>query len=109
MESYYYSLTEANQNPGRRPIWELLYDFGVDFSLQNLSPAALDTLVNRFATNNAELTRYWQNKVKRGDPSLAAGCDNACLLNHLCEIVTNQYGDNRRCNALRQIAEASWN
>ncbi|XP_035772890.1 sphingomyelin phosphodiesterase-like [Anopheles albimanus] len=102
-ESWYFSLTEANQNPARNPIWMQLYSFNRDFQLSNVSPASLDTLVRRFASNPAELRRYWEFKVKRGDPFIAAGCNGDCLLNHLCQIVTNEANDDSKCNALAAI------
>lgn len=102
-ESWYFSLTEANQNPNRNPIWMQLYSFSRDFQLSNVSPASLDGLVRRFASNPAELRRYWEFKVKRGDPFIAAGCDGDCLLNHLCQIVTNEANDDTKCNALAAI------
>lgn len=80
-----------------------LYSFSRDFQLSNVSPASLDGLVRRFASNPAELRRYWEFKVKRGDPFIAAGCDGDCLLNHLCQIVTNEANDDTKCNALAAI------
>ncbi|XP_062542349.1 sphingomyelin phosphodiesterase-like [Armigeres subalbatus] len=99
-ESYYFNLTEANQHPTRNPLWTPLYSFASDFSISNVSPASLDGLARRFGTSSSELHRYWQLKVKRGDPFLQQGCDGECLLNHLCEIVTNEANDDRKCNEL---------
>lgn len=112
-ESFYFNLTEANLNPQRDPLWTPLYSFSQDFSIPNVSPASLDTLARRFGSTPSDLHRYWQLKVKRGDPFLQAGCDGECLLNHLCEIVTNEANDDRKCNELvsifRQIDDDKWN
>ncbi|KXJ72005.1 sphingomyelin phosphodiesterase-like [Aedes albopictus] len=112
-ESYYFNLTEANLHPQRDPLWTPLYSFSQDFTISNVSPASLDTLVRRFGQTPSELHRYWTLKVKRGDPFLDAGCDGECLLNHLCEIVTNEANDDRKCNelvsAFRQLDDDKWN
>jgi sphingomyelin phosphodiesterase len=103
MDSYYYNLTEANMNPARRPIWEKLYSFRTDFGLADLSPASLNELVFRMAADHDLLQQHWVNTVKAGDTSLERGCNNACLLNALCDIVVNEMGDDRKCQELAAI------
>nr|XP_055629854.1 sphingomyelin phosphodiesterase-like [Toxorhynchites rutilus septentrionalis] len=104
IESFYYDLAEANLHPQREPQWKTLYSFSRDFAIVNVSPSSLDSLVHRFAANSSELRRYWELKVKRGEPFLEEGCDGECLLNHLCEVVNNDIGDDRKCDQLRAIA-----
>ncbi|KAL9695184.1 hypothetical protein quinque_014469 [Culex quinquefasciatus] len=112
-ESYFFSLSEANRNPLRNPLWQPLYSFNRDFNIPNSSPASLDALARRFGSNPAELHRYWQHKVKFGDPFIEEGCDGACLMNHLCEIVTNTANDDTKCNEIialfREIDDDKWN
>jgi hypothetical protein len=38
--------------------------------------------------------------VKEADPALAKGCDEKCLKENLCDIVTAQRGDSTQCNIL---------
>ncbi|XP_055629840.1 sphingomyelin phosphodiesterase-like [Toxorhynchites rutilus septentrionalis] len=101
-ESFSYNLTDANRFPDRRPEWYKLYSFAEEFKMHNLSPAQADKLVKRMGTPEGrdELRRYWEYKVKLGDPSLAAGCDEHCLLNHLCEVVVSEMGDDVKCDEL---------
>ncbi|XP_058823046.1 sphingomyelin phosphodiesterase 1-like [Topomyia yanbarensis] len=103
-ESYIFNLTDANRFPDRRPEWYKLYSFAEEFKMHNLSPAEADTVVKRFGTpaGRDELRRYWQFKVKMGDPSLESGCTDACLLNHLCQIVVTELGDDVKCDELRE-------
>ncbi|KAL1391554.1 hypothetical protein pipiens_003132 [Culex pipiens pipiens] len=103
-ESYIFNLTDANLTPDRRPDWFKLYSFAEEFDMHNLSPAEADRMVKRLGTpaGRDELYRYWQFKVKLGDPSLEAGCDENCLLNHLCQIVVSEMGDDVKCDELRE-------
>ncbi|XP_058443157.1 sphingomyelin phosphodiesterase-like [Malaya genurostris] len=108
-ESFYFNLTEANLNPSRDPLWQDLYSFARDFNIPNVSPATLDGLARQFGSTPQELHRYWEFKVKRGDPFLEQGCDGECLLNHLCTIVTNEANDDKKCNELVSIYRESEN
>ncbi|XP_055585560.1 sphingomyelin phosphodiesterase-like [Uranotaenia lowii] len=103
-DSYYYNLTEANLYPDRPPVWTKLYSFAEEFGIRNLSPASVDQVVRRMGTpeGREDLRRYWQFKVKMGDPSLEEGCDDDCLLNHLCQVVVNELGDDFQCERLRE-------
>ncbi|KXJ72006.1 hypothetical protein RP20_CCG019143 [Aedes albopictus] len=102
-ESYIFNLTDANRFPDRRPEWFQLYSFAREFNMHNLSPREADTMVKRLGTpaGRNELRRYWEFKVKLGDPSLEAGCDDDCLLNHLCQVVVSEMGDDVKCDELR--------
>ncbi|XP_058058895.1 sphingomyelin phosphodiesterase-like [Anopheles bellator] len=103
-ESYAYNLTDANLTPSQRPSWFRMYSFQEEYGLSDLSPAGLDEMVRRLATPAAreELQRYWEFKVKLADVALRSGCDENCLLNHLCEIVSNQADDDRKCQELTE-------
>lgn len=103
-ESYIFNLTEANLTPDQRPAWFKLYSFAEEFKMHNLSPAEADKMVKRLGTpaGRDELRRYWEFKVKKGDPSLEAGCNEECLLNHLCEVVVSEMGDDVKCDELRE-------
>ncbi|XP_062542368.1 sphingomyelin phosphodiesterase-like [Armigeres subalbatus] len=102
-ESYIFNLTDANRFPERRPEWYQLYSFAEEFNMHNLSPQEADKMVKRLGTpaGREELRRYWQFKVKMGDPSLEAGCDDDCLLNHLCGVVVSEMDDDVKCEELR--------
>lgn len=74
--------------------------------MTNLSPASLDELMTSFASDRGLMSTYWMHKVKMGDPSLENGCDDECLLKHLTEIVTTEFGsDNPRRD---EIIELFW-
>ncbi len=51
LESWIYNLTEANMKPSVRPRWYKHYSFKQAFKLKDLSPASIDGLVNKMATN----------------------------------------------------------
>uniref|UniRef100_A0A182X154 Sphingomyelin phosphodiesterase n=1 Tax=Anopheles quadriannulatus TaxID=34691 RepID=A0A182X154_ANOQN len=103
-ESYAYNLTSANMSPDERPAWFRMYSFQEEYGLSDLSPAGVDAMIQRLGTpaGRDELRRYWEYKVKLADASLATDCTEECLLNHLCEIVTNQADDLRKCQELSE-------
>lgn len=41
--------------------------------------------------------------VKEGDTSLVSGCDSACSLDLLCSIVSNEFGDTRKCDEITAV------
>jgi sphingomyelin phosphodiesterase len=47
--------------------------------------------------------KYFQFKVKAGDPSLQMGCKDQCLKEHICVIATTEYGDDAKCKKLSEI------
>ena len=98
-ESWSYNLTEANMS-NKSPKWTQMYSFKNAFNLTDLSPASMDQLVKRMSTDKVLLKKYWEFKVKKGDPFLAQGCDDKCLLNHLCTVVTTEFGDDKNCQEL---------
>ncbi|XP_055522496.1 sphingomyelin phosphodiesterase 1-like [Wyeomyia smithii] len=103
-ESYIFNLTDANRFPDRRPEWYKVYSFADAFGMHNLSPAEVDTVVKRFGTpaGRSELRKYWEFTMKMGDLTLAAGCDDDCLLNVLCRAVLSELNDDVKCDELRE-------
>ncbi|XP_055380950.1 sphingomyelin phosphodiesterase-like [Condylostylus longicornis] len=101
-ETYIFNLTEANANPDKSPVWYLEYDFKKDFGIENLSPASLDALLDRFTQEPDLLKKYWEFKYKLGTPTLEKGCDETCLAKELCEAATTQSNDLKRCEELQK-------
>lgn len=101
-ESYIYSISEANRTPAQNPRWFQQYSFRQAFG-GDLSPASLDRLVFDMSRNRNILRRYWEYKVKSGDPLMQQGCDNTCLRSQVCSIVVNEHDDNRRCNQVLAV------
>lgn len=95
----------ANINREQNPEWYRSYSFQNEYDLADLSPASLDGLVETMARDPSLLRRYWELKGKLGDAFLAAGCNDACLQSHLCDIVTTEFGDVDRCNELNALAK----
>lgn len=86
------------------PNWFREYSFADAYNVTNLSPAALDELMTSFATDPELISLYWMHKVKMGDPSLEDGCGNECLVKHLAEIVTTEFGaENPRRDELVEL------
>lgn len=106
MDSWIYNLTEANLNPDRNPVWFKQYTFAEKFGLSDLSPATMNDFVFRMARDQNTLKDVWTHKVKAGDPYLARGCDKECQKTTLCEIVTSEVGDLRKCEELVNILNA---
>ncbi|XP_055587590.1 sphingomyelin phosphodiesterase-like [Uranotaenia lowii] len=104
-ESYSYNLTDANLYPERRPEWYKMYSLTEDFGISNGSPAEVDRALKNLAhpSSRGQLLRYWQYKIKFGEPLLAQGCDDECLLGHLCQIVVSETDDGTKCDELREI------
>ena len=93
-----YSITEANQNPATPPRWFRHYSFREAFGITDTSVASLDRFVVEMARNRNTIRRYWQYKVKDGDPHIQGGCDDDCLRRQVCLIVTNEFDEPRACN-----------
>lgn len=105
-ETWIYNLTEANRNRDQDPFWFREYTFTEAYEIEDLSAATLDNMLTSFATNHDLLKLYWQHKYKMGDPSLANGCNNQCLVGHLCGI-TRQFSspgaEDQRCEELTEL------
>lgn len=101
-ETYIFNLTEANLHPDRSPVWFKEYSFAEFYGLKDLSPASLDGLLVKFAENPDLLREYWVFKKKQGDPEMQRGCDDECLMQHLCEAATTQFNDMARCLELQK-------
>lgn len=96
-ETWIYNLTEANQG-SNTPRWFKEYSFKQEYNVPNLSPASLDQLTKNFVRDDQLLLKYWRNYVKMGDPHLEQGCDQGCLFNTYCRIVTTEYFDKSKCD-----------
>nr|CAD7441276.1 unnamed protein product [Timema bartmani] len=99
-DMWIFNLTDANSKPEQNPDWFKLYSFRDEYRVANLLPAQLDSLAHRMAANHTLLQEYYRFYVKNADPSLAKGCDDACLKERLCEIVTVESGDLSKCEQL---------
>lgn len=47
--------------------------------------------------------QYWERKEKYSDWMLREGCDDKCLKENFCDIVTMVHGDNRKCEELFKL------
>lgn len=88
--TWIYNLTEANLTPNRPPRWYKEYTFKEEFDV-DLAPANLQELIEHFLADKQLLLKYWQLKMKNGDPFLKKGCNNKCLRHHLCQIIQNDF------------------
>nr|AYV99638.1 venom polypeptide [Dolopus genitalis] len=100
-DTWIFNLTAANLSPDKNPTWFKEYSFRQAYGINDLSPASLDKLLGTFSTDHELLKKYWEYKVKRGDPSLKMGCNQACLIKHLCQAATSQHNDQVRCDQLK--------
>lgn len=107
-ETWIYNLTQANERPAANPEWFREYAFREAFDVADLAPATLDALLTRLSGDAALLQRYWQYKVKLGDPSLARGCDNECLADELCALASTQATPDARNARCQQLMSAFW-
>lgn len=73
----------------------------------DLAPASLDNLLKSMTKDRKLSEKYFEYKVKGGDPFLKAGCKDKCLRGHLCEISMNEFGDYRKCKELLKNSFAS--
>ncbi|XP_063702884.1 sphingomyelin phosphodiesterase-like [Culicoides brevitarsis] len=94
-ESWSYNLTKANENIEKGPEWFKLYSFKDQFNLENTNLTSLNDLVHQFAADRKLLSKFWELKMKRGDPTLRRGCDEKCLKATICDIVKNEIGDKK--------------
>ncbi|XP_037951691.1 sphingomyelin phosphodiesterase 1 [Teleopsis dalmanni] len=104
-ETWIFNLTEANVfGAEKKPVWYKAYQFSKEFT-NDLSPAGIDALLEKFAENPELLRKYWQHKITLGDPSLQKGCDNKCLMTTICRLATTSYHNKTRCKALQSKLE----
>ncbi|XP_025831758.1 sphingomyelin phosphodiesterase-like isoform X2 [Agrilus planipennis] len=103
-ETYIYNLTSANL-AGRdsEPEWYKLYSFRECYGIHSLRRSELNNFVENMAKNKTTKQLYYRNKYLNSDPILKAGCDDSCLMNHLCETVTSLSGDTSHCTRLQEI------
>jgi hypothetical protein len=67
LESWIYSISEANRTPAQSPRWWRQFSFKAAYGLSqadHLSPATLDRLAFDFSRNRNLLRRYWEFRVK---------------------------------------------
>lgn len=102
-ETWITNLTLANLHPDKSPEWVKEYTFAEAYGAEDLSPAGLDQLLHKFASNKTLLKKYWTYKFKLGDPTLKAGCGDNCLKNHLCDMATTQGNDLAKCDELLKV------
>ncbi|XP_063706470.1 sphingomyelin phosphodiesterase-like [Culicoides brevitarsis] len=98
MESYMFNLTEANLHPYDNPKWFESYSFKQFWGLEDLSPKSINGLVERLVADKSEAAKYFKQKTKEGD--LQGECSDKCLNSHICRIVSNEFGDERKCKQL---------
>lgn len=96
-------MSEANRNSAQGPRWFKQYSFGEAWNMPRLAPSNLDELAFRLSRDRRLSRRYFEYKVKAGDPMMQAGCDDDCLRGHVCSIVQNEHDDNRRCNQVLAV------
>ncbi|XP_063243798.1 sphingomyelin phosphodiesterase-like [Bacillus rossius redtenbacheri] len=99
-ESWVYNLTDANLYPYITPDWYKLYSFKEAYGVDSLVPSQLESLVNRMTWDHDLLRKYHMFYVKGAEPSLS--CDEDCLQERLCDIVTANSGDPTICNLMKE-------
>jgi len=107
IDTYMYSVAEANTTPANRPRWFKMVSFAEFFGLPNLSPATMHAFTERLARDRALLRQFWIFKVKDSIPMVQGGCDDDCLRGQLCTIVRNEFADTTRCDQLIAIFNSS--
>lgn len=58
----------------------------------------MHNLVIKMETDKELAKKYFEYKVKRGDPELQKGCNKDCMKDHLCAIVTTVSSDDLMCS-----------
>ncbi|KAF4523731.1 hypothetical protein B566_EDAN013848 [Ephemera danica] len=97
-ESWTFNLTEANlAGSVVPPNWQKLYSFNEAYGTTSMLPAELDALVHRMAANVTLQQQYFEFAVRRNDKALAGGCDEVCLRDFVCGIVSSTPG---KCDEL---------
>ncbi|XP_063244222.1 sphingomyelin phosphodiesterase-like [Bacillus rossius redtenbacheri] len=99
-ESWVFNLTDANLHRNSTPEWYRQYSFREAYGVKSLIPSEVETVVNRMAKDHSLLQKYNSFYYKDGDPSLAAGCDEACLRKKLCDIATTDSSNSTHCRLL---------
>ncbi|XP_068231172.1 sphingomyelin phosphodiesterase-like [Palaemon carinicauda] len=99
--TYVMSLTEAHETNVTR--WYKLYDAKEAYGMPSLKPEDWHQLGQRMAENRTLFDIYWRNFVSSGDPYLAAGCDDFCYEQRLCDVMTTDRNDLDACYGAIQI------
>ncbi|XP_012271398.1 sphingomyelin phosphodiesterase-like [Orussus abietinus] len=97
IHTWIYNLTLANENPTQRPQWFESYSFKEQYGLRDLSLNSLNDWVITLSQNSSMLRTYHKNFIKLADPGLQIGCQNTCLKEYLCKIVTSAVDDDSQC------------
>ncbi|XP_067632958.1 sphingomyelin phosphodiesterase 1-like isoform X2 [Eurosta solidaginis] len=100
-ETWIFHLDKANAlGKMKKPEWFKEYSF-TEFT-NDLSPAGLDTLLNKFSENVELLRKYWQFRSASAKPLLDWGCNNECLSKALCRMAITNFDQKARCQQLRE-------
>lgn len=97
-ETYVMNLTEAHET-GVGRIYQL-YNARELYGMDGLTPQDWQNLAERMAEDRSLFDHYFENFVSVGDPYLAAGCDDLCYEQRLCDMVTSSRNDLDHCNTL---------
>ncbi|XP_034830056.1 sphingomyelin phosphodiesterase-like [Maniola hyperantus] len=102
--SYIYNLTEANLTPNVRPRWFQLYDLRSAFGLRDLSPASMDALVRRMATErNRHLIGLYSKFLLKMSDRRWPYCNDWCKIDNLCRSVVTVLWRREKCEELRRL------
>ncbi|CAD6992254.1 unnamed protein product [Ceratitis capitata] len=105
-ETWIFDLEQANvQGMSGKPEWFKEYSFS-EFT-SDLSPAGLDSLLDRLAENPDLLQKYWLYKHTTARPRVENGCDRKCLSKTLCRLAVTVYDQRTRCKQLQAKLEAN--
>ncbi|XP_043271532.1 sphingomyelin phosphodiesterase-like [Venturia canescens] len=100
IDTWIFNLTAANETPESRPEWYKSYSFKEEYNLEDLSVESLHKWIVDKSKNIWTLQRYREHFYKRADSSTSEYCDEECLRNLLCTIVTTTPNLEGQCDFL---------
>ena len=86
--TYIMDIEEANKYPYREPDWPLLYSAKEAYSMEDLSPASWQVVVQRLQTESSLFDKFY--RFYRGGISDPKPCNTTCRQNLICGLVSSR-------------------
>nr|XP_027237785.1 sphingomyelin phosphodiesterase-like [Penaeus vannamei] len=106
-QTYNMNMTTANLEGGV-PEYTLRYEAQDSYDLRSLTPASLDLLVTRLASDDALFRTFLRNVNNYWDePAEMWTCDQECRKGQLCGLVRGDSSNDEPCQRIQDIVDGA--
>uniref|UniRef100_A0A1Y1N7Y8 Sphingomyelin phosphodiesterase n=3 Tax=Photinus pyralis TaxID=7054 RepID=A0A1Y1N7Y8_PHOPY len=101
-EQWTFNLSEANQDPYSSPKWYKLYSFSDIYGFEPFNLPQYQNLIHNMSINEQLLQNYHRLQVRNSTAALRTKCEDGCLRNLFCGIISVEYEDLIECRKQKQ-------